>query len=289
MKTPSPCVPTKALHILNLGAGVQSTTLYLMFMRGEITPQIDCAIFADTQDEPQAVYEHLHWLRSLNGPRILTGTAGRLSADLLAGRNSTGGRFASIPAFNVDEDGKIGIGRRQCSKEYKTEVIGRVIRGEVLGLKERQRCPKSVLVHQYFGISFDEGGRARRISDLFRRSHKWAIPRFPLLDRFMTRADCLTWLTQRYPGRNWPRSACVFCPYHSDAEWSRVAAVPEDWDKALMVDAALRADNERGIRPVYLHRSCKPLDLVQLDTRPTARDLQMPMSFYQECEGVCGV
>ena len=27
----------KELHILNLGAGVQSTTLYLMFMRGDLT------------------------------------------------------------------------------------------------------------------------------------------------------------------------------------------------------------------------------------------------------------
>ena len=44
------------LHILNLGAGVQSTTLYLMFMRGDIKPQIDYAIFADTGEEPEAVY-----------------------------------------------------------------------------------------------------------------------------------------------------------------------------------------------------------------------------------------
>jgi hypothetical protein len=34
---------------------VQSTALYLMYHRGEITPQIDYAIFADTQDEPEQV------------------------------------------------------------------------------------------------------------------------------------------------------------------------------------------------------------------------------------------
>jgi hypothetical protein len=51
-------------HILNLGAGVQSTTLYLMGCRGEI--HVDVAIFADTGDEPKAVYAHLEWLKSLN-------------------------------------------------------------------------------------------------------------------------------------------------------------------------------------------------------------------------------
>jgi hypothetical protein len=35
-------------RVLNLGAGVQSTALYLMYVKGEIQPQIDCAIFADT-------------------------------------------------------------------------------------------------------------------------------------------------------------------------------------------------------------------------------------------------
>lgn len=65
-----------------------------MFMRGEIKPQIDCAIFADTQDEPTPVYQHLEWLKSLNGPRIIVATAGKLSEDLRHGRNTTGGRFA---------------------------------------------------------------------------------------------------------------------------------------------------------------------------------------------------
>jgi len=44
-----------ALRVLSLGAGVQSTTLALMAAHGEIEPP-DCAIFADTQWEPRAVY-----------------------------------------------------------------------------------------------------------------------------------------------------------------------------------------------------------------------------------------
>jgi hypothetical protein len=40
------------LHVISLGAGVQSTTMALMAAHGEITPMPDCAIFADTGAEP---------------------------------------------------------------------------------------------------------------------------------------------------------------------------------------------------------------------------------------------
>lgn len=50
------------LRVLSLGAGVQSSTLYLMACAGEFgeeSPTV--AIFADTQWEPPAVYEWLEW------------------------------------------------------------------------------------------------------------------------------------------------------------------------------------------------------------------------------------
>ena len=50
-------------HILNLGAGVQSTALYLMSLDGEVQ-KFDAAIFADTQEEPEDVYRHLEWMES---------------------------------------------------------------------------------------------------------------------------------------------------------------------------------------------------------------------------------
>jgi len=71
----------------------------------------DVAIFADTQDEPEAEYRHLEWLKSLKGPEILIRTAGRLGDDLVRGVNFTGERFASIPAFT---DG-LGMVRRALS------------------------------------------------------------------------------------------------------------------------------------------------------------------------------
>ena len=52
-------------HVISLGAGVQSTVLYLMAALGELEPKPEAAIFADTQWEPVHVYRHLDWLQSL--------------------------------------------------------------------------------------------------------------------------------------------------------------------------------------------------------------------------------
>ncbi len=89
-------------HVLNLGAGVQSTCLYLLSRESEFKHHFDVAIFADTQEETQAVYDHLAWLRSLGKPDIWVRTAGKLGDDLIRGTNSTGQRFASIPAFTAE-------------------------------------------------------------------------------------------------------------------------------------------------------------------------------------------
>ena len=51
-------------HYLSLGAGVQSSTLALMYATGELTPMPEAAIFADTQAEPQSVYDWLDWLET---------------------------------------------------------------------------------------------------------------------------------------------------------------------------------------------------------------------------------
>lgn len=279
-------------HILNLGAGVQSTTLYLMSMEG-IAPKFDVAIFADTGEEPQAVYAHLEWMQTLNGPPILIRTVGRLGDDLMRGQNSTGGRFAAIPAFTTANEG-IDIGRiqRQCSNEYKVEVINRVIRREVLGLAARQRKPKNIAVHEYFGISLDEKSRATRIWERYHIEHsRIGEPHFPLIDRMMTRANCLDWLAGRVPYEV-PRSACVFCPFHTDAEWQRLKdRAGPDWERAVEVDYVLRTTGavaNRDMRQnMYVHRSCKPIDEIDFHPRVNAKELQL--GFGVECEGVCGV
>jgi hypothetical protein len=282
-------------HILNLGAGVQSTTLYLMFMQGRIVDRdgepvtIDCAIFADTGDEPLAVYRHLDWLISLKGPPILVRSRGRLSDDLMRGENSAGRKFLSIPAFTQLSEENDSRLRRQCSADYKVSVIDRTIRREILGLAPGKRVPKGVHVTQYVGISMDEAGRFERL----KKRRSLGTFKAPLIERFMTRASCLAWLKEygNVP-HEVPRSACVFCPFHSDEEWLRIKSVPEDWAKAVEVDEAMRTPgaivNRNYEAQMFLHRSCQPL--VQIDFKPREKDdRQVSIPFWRECLGVCGV
>lgn len=280
------------VDILNLGAGVQSTTVYLMAMRGEL--HIDVAIFADTGDEPKAVYKHLEWMESLGGPTILRKSKGQsLSSDLLRGENSTGQRFASIPAFTLvpveGKDDEKGQTRRQCSREYKVDVIERAIRKDILGLAPRKHVPKGVNVTQYVGISLDEAGRFQRLKT--RRT--LGQMRAPLIERFMTRASCLAWLEEfgKVP-HEVPRSACTFCPFHDDEEWLRIKSDPDDWASAVRVDEGMRRTgvivNRNMDGAMYLHRSCQPL--VQIDFKPKTKDeRQAEIPFWRECLGVCGL
>jgi hypothetical protein len=283
----------KELHILNLGAGVQSTTLYLMFMRGDLKPNIDYAIFADTGEEPTPVYRHLEWLQSLNGPRILVRSIGKLGEDLKHGRNSTGQRFASIPAYTTDEPGSPkGMIRRQCTKEYKLDVIEQTIRHEIVGLKPRQWFPRDEInVRQYLGISFDEAGRAARVRLRFAEI-PWATPLFPLIERQITRSMCQQRLKTFGVPHEVPRSACVFCPYRSNEEWRWLRDNdPAGFQRAVEIDVALRTPgnvvNRNLDQQLYVHRSCRPLAEAFLEKHESFRD-QTFMGFYQECHGLCG-
>jgi hypothetical protein len=283
----------KELHVLSLGAGVQSTTLYLMSMRGEVH-RFDAAVFADTQEEPEAVYLHLDWLRSLNGPPILTGTAGKLGDDLQHGGSSLGhrSRFAAIPAYTTADHGKThGRTKRQCSKEYKSDVIGRIIRRELLGLQPGRGVPNDVLVYQYFGITIDEAGRAGRIRQRFGPKSRYRAC-FPFIDSMTARANCKDRLIQFGVPHEVPRSACTFCPFHTDAEWQALRdRGGADWDRAIEVDEALRGKGAVAGRHMeqvmFLHRSCRPLRDVVFQPRASGKDMQL--GFALECEGMCGV
>ena len=111
----------KEYHILSLGAGVQSTALFLLGMDGDLDVEFDCAIFADPGDEPEAVYRHLDWLDSLGGCPIIVRSNGGLGNDLMSKEKK---RCASIPAFTKDiHSGGVGQIMRQCTKEYKLSLI----------------------------------------------------------------------------------------------------------------------------------------------------------------------
>ncbi len=273
-------------RVLNLGAGVQSTCLYMMAIDGEL--RIDYAVFADTGDEPNEVYRHLRFLRQLSGPEIVEVRASSVSLgqQLITGMET--GRHVSIPAFLAGAAS--GVSRRQCTAEYKIKPIHRYVR-ERCGLAKGQRVTSPVAT-QIMGLSFDEPRRVANVRGAY-EGIAWAVPEFPLFDEFMTRDDCVAWLQKRLPGYTVPRSACVFCPYKSDAEWLRLRESDHDgWARAVQIDEAIRdpasACNTHCQGTQWLHNSRTPLRDVQLNPQPPDRQGRIGFS-AMDCEGMCGV
>jgi len=274
------------IRVLNLGAGVQSSTVFLMSCMGHL-PKLDHAIFADTGWEPTEVYQHLSWLRTIGeryGIPVHTVKHGDLRSDAITaqvrGHKVDGVRWASMPLYVDTEKG--GSIKRQCTAEYKIQPIQRFIKRELLGYLPKARMPKEILVEQWFGISVDECHRMRRTED------KWRVFVYPLcgipedllLNRF-SRDDCKAWLKQYFPERQVPRSACLGCPFHRDSEWKRLKQNPEYWADIVEFDAAIRKSG--GMRSdVYLHRSMKPIDEVTFSD-------ERQRSLFDDCHGMCGV
>lgn len=265
------------LRVLSLGAGVQSTALALMAAAGEIGPMPHCAVFADTGWEPPAVYTHLDRLvRALPFP-VHRVSAGDIRADTLAMSSSRCGRFSSVPWFIRNPDGSAGMGRRQCTAHYKLEPIRRKVRG-LLGGTSR---PRPGAVEVWVGISTDEAARMKPSRVLYIEN------RWPLIEARLSRANCLRWLERA--GWSAPKSACIGCPFRSDAAWRELRERdPASFADTVLVDRAIRdGGSRRGLRgQQFMHRSLKPLGEVDFSTD---RDRGQGDLFVNECEGMCGV
>ena len=138
-------------------------------------------------------------------------------------------------------------------------------------------------VKSWIGISLDEAHRMKP-SRL-----PWIENRWPLIDKHLTRQDCLNWMKNKgYPTP--PRSACIYCPFHSNDEWRRLRdEEPAEWEKAVIFEKNLQmvkaqTHNMEGIP--YLHNSLVALDDVDLSTASENGQADL---FGNECEGICGV
>lgn len=270
------------LRVLSLGGGVQSSTLALMAARGEIGPMPDCAIFADTGAEPARVYRHLDWLEKQLPFPVHRVSAGNLRDEITGAMAGTNRMDARPPFFALSARGKRGMLKRQCTQDFKIIPIERKIR-ELIGLKKGQRGPKTPVVEQWIGISWDERIR-RKVSRLSFVKNRW-----PLCELELRRGGCLTWCEERqYPLP--PKSACTFCPFTDDLRWRDMKENDAaSFADAVAIDRIIRPGVPGPRRPKggqwFVHEDCVPLDQVDLST---AED-RGQSNFLDECGGVCGV
>lgn len=267
------------MKIISLGAGVQSSTMLLMSELGELE-RVDGAIFADTQAEPKVVYAWLDWLETQVSIPIYRVSAGNLTADILRMRRSKTGDLywmARLPFYTQKKDGSKGILWRKCTSDYKIRPIIKKLRQLNHG---KRRTGIEPYVESWIGISIDEIARMKPSRE------EWIRHRWPLIELGMTRNDCRAWMAEHgFPEP--PRSACIYCPFHSSREWRNLSK--DEFQEAVKFEreAQRLAELDPGnIGKPFLHKSLVPLDEVDFRSLEDKGQLNL---FINECEGMCGV
>ena len=103
------------LHIISLGAGVQSSCMALMCAKGEIDLPISACIFADTGGEPESVYSYLEFLeKELPFPVYKVMHREGLTKAIEDSATGKATRCANPPFYTLS-DGKAGILNRKCT------------------------------------------------------------------------------------------------------------------------------------------------------------------------------
>ncbi|MEU7033584.1 hypothetical protein ABZ958_07875 [Streptomyces sp. NPDC046237] len=230
-----------------------------------VLPKVDYAVFADTGWEPKSVYSHLDRIeRDIAEPAgipILRVSSGNIRDDALNPNH----RFASMPLYILNKDGRPGMTRRQCTGEYKVKPIKKKVR-ELLGYPYPIRIPTDVFVEQWIGMSTDEFHRAKDADVKYMRNVH------PLIDMGWSRSDCIRYLTSLGLADT-PKSSCLGCPFHGNAQWRKIRDnSPSEWEDVVEFDAAIRRGNARAnaagrelLGEAFLHRSRVPLGEAPID------------------------
>ena len=133
------------MKILSCGAGMQSTALALMSCENvrttgkfPLVPVYDPICFCDLGKEPPWVMKQVEFIQNAcqdaGIPLIILKSP--LYEDYL--HNFGHQRVVSVPFWTVGEDGKKGKMMRNCTLEYKINLIQKYVREKILGYRKRQ-------------------------------------------------------------------------------------------------------------------------------------------------------
>ena len=275
----------RPLVCLSLGAGVQSSTLLMLSIHGELE-RPDHVIFADTGFEPEAVYRHVQWCRKQCMKAGITFHVVRAPLDMLedfeAFERGEKKYWDARPPLYVTQCGEAGDSqaRRQCTDRAKLRPV-RTKQKELLGVTSARGLPDAAIIDMV-GISTDEARRAAPALD------RWVDRQFPLIDPLrMSRADCQAWWQKHYPHVPLPSSSCILCPFKTAAMWAQMKrSQPTDFAKACEYDHRIRAAyrSQTG-QDTYIYNGWIPLEEAPLDNGQLTLDLDDAIS----CSGGCGL
>lgn len=262
-------------RVLSWGLGLQSTLLAVMSAKGDLPP-LDLIINADLHFESSETYRirdfYIEWLRS-RGQNVVILDVGNIEEKGMS-------EHMHVPVFC--ENGSPL--RRQCTGHFKIAPIRRYVR-QWLGYTPRPPHPPPNSIEQWIGFTIDEWMRMKS------SGVKYIKNRFPLIEKRMTRDDCL----QAFAKYGLPapgKSACLCCPYRTAEEWQTMRDnFPDDFQRAVRFDNSCRNKDIPGARhnKFFILSDCIPLETAEFEVKKRSRNIQLPL-FNSACDsGYCFV
>ena len=227
------------------GGGTQSIAIAVLVAQGKLpTPEVVAIV--DTGREASETWEYTdQWVRPLLrtvGVEIHVVPHSLATVDLYGG---TDNQTLLIPAFAKD-----GALTTFCSGKWKADPMGRFLRSLGYG--------PSKPVRTWIGISVDEIGRAKPSRT------DWQELYHPLIWDMRFRRDHCRELIEQAGLPTPPKSSCWMCPYRRNSQWRRLRDhYPADFEKACLLDEAIRANDSRG--GLWVHESRTPLREADLE------------------------
>lgn len=237
--------------VWSCGGGLQSAAIGVLIVEGVI-PAPSFSGIADTSREVKSTWDYLH--RILNPYLAQAGVTVEVVPHTLARVDLFDkGGLTLMPAWTAE--GRLSS---FCSGEWKRDVMERWLRS-----KGVNNC------EQYIGFSVDEMHRATG------KAHRpWCRPVYPLIDKMLTRGGCRRIVEAA--GLPVPhKSRCWMCPHQNAEEWAEIRQDEEQWQAAIMVDEAIRENDEQ--HALFLHSSRVPLRMANLTV-----DESMPL--FRACQ-----
>lgn len=246
-----------ALRLLNFGGGVQTTALCVLLVRGEF--EVDHIVMADTGGERPDTYEHVEVMQRFlaqHGRKveIVTHGSGGLTLEEYVRQRSN-----VLPTHTPSG----GLGHRQCTAQFKLRPV-----------KAFARAQGAKALTNLIGISTDEIHRAKDARE------KWVTNEYPLIERNLSRDDCLRIVQEAGLPRP-PKSSCYFCPLQRRSQWQHLAATfPVLFEQAVDLERHIEAKGGG-----HLASERYPLTAVaSVDQLTLGEDFDREA---EECEGGC--
>lgn len=257
------------VKILSCGAGMQSTAMALMSCENALAikegrdipnaeiPVYDLVIFCDLGLEPAWVATQWEFIKDACDKAGIPHKT--LDTDLYGHLMANFGerRTVSIPWWTLGDDGKKSKMPRNCTIDFKVEMISKYIRWEVLGYRKKQRLQEyDKKAHEmHMGFSLEEKRRCKP------SPNPMFINKFPLVDMGWTRANSYAYCLDVWDLKT-KASSCTFCPYHTNHFYQYLKENnPDDYAAVVEVDHLLRDKNPKPPMDsdLYISRSRKRL------------------------------